>query len=217
MTKNMLQQEMYFPCPMYHMMRDDYLPTVKKVSNEYLKKAKKARGINDVYPVIQTDSFFMDERLLDFSKFISQVAWDVLNDQGYAMGSFTTVLTEMWTQQHHKRSAMEHHVHGYGSQLVGFYFLECPKECPKLILHDPRAGKIQSCLPERDPSQLTLGSNMINITPTPGVLMFTNPWLAHSFSRNESDTPFTFVHFNFSVIQNPNAGHVCQVNKPIVV
>jgi len=31
------------------------------------------------------------------------------------------------------------------------------------------------------------------------MLMFANSWLAHSFTRNASDKPMRFIHFNLSV------------------
>ena len=105
----------------------------------------------------------------------------------------------MWTQEHYKHSSMEQHVHGYGAQIVGFYFLEVPEGSSRVIFHDPRAGKVQNDLPERDPNNASIASRMINFEPKPGLLMLTNSWLAHSFTRHASDKPIKFVHFNLNV------------------
>jgi uncharacterized protein (TIGR02466 family) len=109
--------------------------------------------------------------------------------------------TEMWTQEHYKHSVMEQHVHGYGSQIVGFYFIETPENCSRVVFHDPRSAKIQIDLPEQDMTMATPASKMINFVPKPGLLVFANAWLAHSFTRHASEQPIKFVHFNVSVLQ----------------
>jgi hypothetical protein len=75
------------------------------------------------------------------------------------------------------------------------------------VFHDPRAGKVQIDLPEQDMSAATAASRMINFTPKPGIMIFTNSWLAHAFTRHAADLPIKFVHFNLNVIsaQQPSA------------
>jgi hypothetical protein len=106
---------------------------------------------------------------------------------------------EMWTQEHHKHSSMDQHTHGYGSQIVGFYFLEAPENSSRVVFHDPRMGKVQIDLPESDSNNATVASKMINFEPKPGLMIFANAWLAHSFTRHANDKPIKFVHFNLSV------------------
>jgi uncharacterized protein (TIGR02466 family) len=115
--------------------------------------------------------------------------------------------TEMWTQEHHKHSAMDAHVHGFGSQIVGFYFLETPKNCSKVVFHDPRAAKVQIDLSEQDIKMATPASKMINFEPKAGMMIFANSWLAHSFTRHAADSPIKFVHFNLTVISQPQSCH----------
>lgn len=198
-----LQVAFHFPCPIYLINRPDFLDVVNEVSNEALEKASKTQDLNEIYPVIMSDSYFADPRLDKFSEFIGSTAWNILNEQGYAMSDKAVSFMEMWTQEHHKHSAMDVHTHGYGSQIVGFYFLETPENCSKVVFHDPRAGKIQIDLPEQDISMATPASKMINFDPKPGMMMFANSWLAHSFSRHAAEQPIKFVHFNLTVIQAP--------------
>jgi hypothetical protein len=47
-------------------------------------------------------------------------------------------------------------------------------------------------------------SNMINIEPKEGMLIFTNSWLAHSFSRNASNKNMQFIHFTVTPQQINN-------------
>jgi uncharacterized protein (TIGR02466 family) len=115
------------------------------------------------------------------------------------MKLFNTFFQEMWCQEHFKHSAMEQHVHGYGCQIVGFYFIEVPENSSLVVLHDPKAGKVQANLPEADFSLPTPASNMINFKPEAGMLMFMNSWLPHSFTRHSAEKPMSFIHFNLSV------------------
>jgi uncharacterized protein (TIGR02466 family) len=198
-----LQVAYHFPCPIYLIERPDFLEVVNTVSEEALETAKKTQQLNEIYPVHMTGSYFGDPRMAGFSEFVGATAWNILNEQGYAMQDKAVQFTEMWTQEHHKHSAMDAHVHGYGSQIVGFYFLETPEGGSNVVFHDPRAAKVQIDLPEQDVNMATPASKMINFTPKPGLMIFANSWLMHSFTRHAAELPIKFVHFNLTVIHQP--------------
>jgi len=198
-----LQVAYHFPCPIYLIERLDFFEAVQSVSEEALAVARKTQELNEIYPMVMTSNYFADPRLAKFSDFVGATAWNILNEQGYVMADKAMSFTEMWSQEHHKHSAMDAHVHGFGSQIVGFYFLETPENCSHVLFHDPRAGKVQTDLPEQDASLATPASRMINFTPKPGLMVFANSWLAHSFSRHAADLPIKFVHFNLTVIPAP--------------
>jgi uncharacterized protein (TIGR02466 family) len=198
-----LQVAYHFPCPIYLIERPDFLEEVNVVSEEALEVQRKERDLNEIYPVYMTQSYFADSRLAKFTEFVGATAWNILNEQGYAMQDKAVQFTEMWTQEHHKHSAMDAHVHGFGSQIVGFYFLETPENCSHVVFHDPRAAKVQIDLPEQDINMATPASKAINFTPKPGMMIFANSWLAHSFTRHAAELPIKFVHFNLTVIQQP--------------
>ena len=198
-----LQVELHFPCPIYLIERPDFLDVVNTVSEEALDVQRKERDLNEIYPVYMTGSYFADPRMAQFTEFVGATAWNILNEQGYAMQNMAVQFTEMWTQEHHKHSAMDQHVHGFGSQIVGFYFLETPEGGSNVVFHDPRAAKVQIDLPEQDVSMAMPASKMINFTPKPGMMIFANSWLAHSFTRHAAELPIKFVHFNLTVISAP--------------
>jgi uncharacterized protein (TIGR02466 family) len=198
-----LQVAHHFPCPIYLIDRPDFLETVSQVSEEALAVVRKEQDLNEIYPLYMTGSYFGDPRMAAFTEFVGATAWNILNDQGYAMQDKAVQFTEMWTQEHHKHSAMDAHVHGNGSQIVGFYFLETPENCSRVVFHDPRAAKVQIDLPEQDMNVATAASKMINFTPKPGMMIFANSWLMHSFTRHAAETPIKFVHFNLVAIQAP--------------
>jgi uncharacterized protein (TIGR02466 family) len=210
-----LQVAYHFPCPIYLIERPDFLETVRAVSEEALEVPRKERDLNEIYPVYMTQSYFADPRLAGFSEFIGATSWNILNEQGFAMQDKVVQFTEMWTQEHHKHSAMDAHVHGFGAQIVGFYFLETPENCSRVVFHDPRSGKVQIDPPEQDMNMATPASKMINFEPKPGLMLFTNSWLAHSFTRHAAEQPIKFVHFNLTVAQDPQ--QTCNVPPPAEV
>ena len=200
-----LQVAHHFPCPIYLIERPDFLETVNVVSEEALEIRRKDVDLNEIYPVYMTDNFFGDPRMADFIQFVGATAWNILKEQGYDMQGKAVQFMEMWTQEHHKHSAMDAHVHGYGSQIVGFYFLETPENGSNVVFHDPRAAKVQIELPEQDMGMATPASKAVNFTPKPGMMIFANSWLAHSFTRHAAEQPIKFVHFNLTVIPQPQA------------
>ena len=198
-----LQVAYHFPCPIYLIERPDFLDVANTVSEEALETQRKTRDLNEIYPVYMTGNYYADARLAEFAEFVGATAWNILNEQGYAMQDKAVSFTEMWTQEHHKHSAMDAHVHGFGSQIVGFYFLETPENCSHVVFHDPRAAKVQIDLPEQDMHVATPASKIINFEPKPGMMIFANSWLAHSFTRHAAELPIKFIHFNLTVIQQP--------------
>jgi len=208
-----LQAMFYFSSAIYVIEKPKFLEISKKVCNEKLKKIKKEKKLDEIYPVYMTDNLFDDERMKEVVQYILDTGWNILQSQGYNMANFQTTFTEMWCQEHYKHSSMEQHTHNGGVQLVGFYFLDCPEKCPNVVFHDPKAGKVQINLPEADMSQATFASNMINFTPKDGMLMFSNSWLPHSFTRNGATKPMRFIHFNIAI---QNAPAVCMTPPEII-
>jgi uncharacterized protein (TIGR02466 family) len=190
----------YFPSSVYLVQKPEFLEVVNEVSEEALSKI--THDVHEIYPMHNTDNYVGDPRLEGFCTYLWQSGWDILQSQGYDMTNVSVMVDAVWTQEHHKHSLMEQHVHGFGTQLVGFYFLETPENCSRAMFHDPRGGKVQINLPEADMSVATPASNIINFLPEPGMMLISNAWLPHSFGRHGSDQPIKFVHFNLSVRYN---------------
>jgi uncharacterized protein (TIGR02466 family) len=164
-----------------------------------------------------TESINIDSRMLDFSNYVAQTAWNILQEQGYDVINMNTYFESMWCQEHHKGSLMEQHIHGNGNQIVGFYFLDVPKNGPRALFYDPKSSKVQANLPEQNMGRVTLASNMINYEAKEGTLMLTNAWLPHSFTKNMTDSPMRFIHFNIKVKEIPQiSNHVCRPTAEVV-
>jgi uncharacterized protein (TIGR02466 family) len=199
-TTNEIMVEAYFPALVYTLQKPEFLANVKQVCLDALETRKKVQSqLDELYPAYMTDNLFNDVRITDFAKFVAETAWNILEGQGHFTQGMTTVFQELWCQEHYKHSAMDEHIHGRGAQLVGFYFIDTPENCSRPVLHDPRSGKTQINLPEADMSKVTPASDKVNFQPKPGMLIFTNSWLPHSFSRHGSDEPLRFIHFTIGV------------------
>jgi uncharacterized protein (TIGR02466 family) len=185
-----------FPTAIYKSSLPEHINSVRSASldAQIVEQSK-----HELYPVVMSADITYDERVYDFAKHIIQKAFEILVDQGYDMAGKQTVFEGMWMQEHHKHSGMEQHIHNNGTQLVGFYFLDVPENSSHLTLHDPRYGKTQLDMIEKDSSVPSHATSLVHFIPKAGELYFTNAWLPHSFSRHGSDEPIRFVHINISV------------------
>jgi hypothetical protein len=189
----------YFSSVVYTIEEPQFLDEAKTVVADYLKSGVKSPdGL-----LIQTASLF-DSRLSSLVAHIAQSGWNILDSQGYDMSNRSTHLLEFWAQEHQKYSGMDEHIHGDGAQLVGFYFLDCPDEEARIVFSDPNQAKKQINLPQKDVSQVTLSTVTVNFQPKAGMLMITNAWVPHLFTKNRSDKPFTFIHFTIGVEKTPS-------------
>ena len=196
-----LEEAHYFASPIYVVKKPEFLGAVRTVSTRYEEASREgSKGAT-----LMTGTYAHEPELEEFSRYVSQTAWNILASQGYNMDSLVTFFTEMWTQEHGHMSSMETHIHGHGVQISAFYFIDAPKDSCKLVLHDPRQAKVIINLPEKDANKITTGSHQVVFTPEDGTLIFVNAWLPHSFTKNMSQEPMRFVHMNLSVAVAPEA------------
>ena len=197
--RDMLEALTCFSTPIYSIKKPNFLVSNREVVDDYLSKVRNPIGGLHIHPY-QSENIYNDSRMLEFSTYIAETTWNILASQGFNMDPFATNMIEMWAQEYHNTSQMPQHIHGSGSQIIGFYFLKCPTNWSKILIHDARPGKVQINLPETDINQLTHASLMCNFTPEEGMLLFTNSWVPHSFTPHTSDEPLTFIHFNVGII-----------------
>jgi uncharacterized protein (TIGR02466 family) len=210
--QDQLEALIYFPTLVYKAMKPEFLKAAGAVCEEAVQEVKdKGQELNEIYPVHMTGQLYDDPRMAPLCQFIGESSWNILQAQGYNMAGLNTFFQEMWCQEHFKHSAMEQHVHGYGCQIVGFYFVEVPENSSRVVLHDPKPGKVQAGLFETNAAQVTPASNMVNFQPEAGMVLFMNSWLPHSFTRHSAESPMSFIHFNLSVRDAPQA---CPIPVP---
>ena len=198
-----LNVQYLFPSNVYWIERPEYLSIAKEVSYAYLAKTRKDKTCNPVYPVHMTE-YMDDPRLYPMIEYICGTGWNILASQGYGMDGWAVVCKEFWCQEHEKYSGHDEHVHGFGNQLTGIYFLDVPENSSQFVVHDPRPGKRQVSMWPKDMNTLSDALGSIYFAPKPGMMFFTNSWLPHGFTRNASDNPLRFIHFNLGVGRDPN-------------
>lgn len=196
-NKNDFDEHTLFATPVYSTFDLKNVDLVSQVAQDPIYRTQNNS--------LMSESFFHDERIFDFAKGILQSSWNILKQQGYLMENYNTIYEAMWLHTYKKHSYMEYHTHGNGNQIVGFYFLEIPENSIQLLLHDPRAGKIQTDLYESDVTQITHGSKFAIIKPQVGQLILTPSWLPHSITANQSDSEVKFVHINIQAHQILNS------------
>jgi hypothetical protein len=194
--KDIIEDYYFFQTPIYKIKKTNFLDSTRIVSLESVTEVNKDKEINDIYAFRMSGDLSQDPRLQEFSNYVLGTAWNILDSQGYAMDYFDVGLSAMWLQEHHKYSGMDQHVHGEGTQLTVFYFIDVPENSSKVIFHDPRTSKLQIDLPQRDNNAINLSSKMVVISPEPGDLIFSNAYVPHSFTKNGSDKPLNFIHMN---------------------
>ena len=204
-TEIELKQELLFPSGIYYFDLPVFLEDVKKVS---------AKSFHKIDPVIgapsMSDQFAHDPDIKEFSQELLEVSHYILDKCGYKMSDFVTYFSAMWTQHHDSMSMMEQHVHGHGDQLVGFYCLEAPTDCGRVVFHDPRPGKVQINLPQENMMKASLASDAVNFEMIPGRVIIAPAWLPHSVTRNlNKKKAAKFVHFNIGVRYQPKQECVC--------
>lgn len=210
------EADLHFSTALYRGSYPEFLSVVRPVSREYIKKALFERERDNIYPAVMSETFHLDDRVSKFRDNILQVAWSILDSQGYNMDPYYTTASAMWVQNHPKTSSMDYHIHGEGNQLNAFYIIDAPEDSCVFQIHEPRSAKNILSLPIKASNTLTLAHNTISYTPTEGDLIFTNSWLPHSFTRNRSNADFNFIHVNINVVPNPDYNYSC-MKGPIIV
>ena len=198
-----LEEMVYYQTIIYAIEKPEFLESVRSISDKYLEISKSQDPDHDKRLTLMTGTYAHEPEVAYFSQYVAQSAWNILSTQGFAMEFLATHFNEMWTQEHRFGSSMDTHVHPYGAQITAFYFLDVPENSNKLITHDPRPAKVISSLYSENVNNINMATDPITFTPKEGLLIFTNAWLPHSFSRNESQNPFRFVHMCLGVIQAP--------------
>lgn len=191
-----LEESYYFVTTVYSIHKPEFLELVKAISDRYLELSE-VEGEKKM--TVMTRGYAHEALLESFTQYVSQTAWNILKSQGYDVDKMYTYFTEMWTQEHNTFSSMDCHMHGNRSQITCFYFLDTPENGCQLVIYDPRPAKTIINLGAAEETKITQATPQVVITPKAGLLVFTNAWLPHSFSKNFSKEPCRFVHMNLSV------------------
>jgi uncharacterized protein (TIGR02466 family) len=189
-----------FTTPIYFGEKKEWIEKLNKISDPYILEARKKNKIlnkKDFVIVNHSNSLIQDINFEEFLNYINSNAFDILNNQGFDLTNYLLATTELWVQEFPSLGGGNHspHVHWNG-HISGFYFLKCSNKTSYPVFHDPRQGRMMNLLPEKDLSQITLASSLINFKPEPGTFIFFNSYLQHEFVVDPGIEPFRFIHFN---------------------
>ena len=209
-----LTKEQFFTTPIYHLDKPEWVSSLIQVTDPYIKEAKK--NFKEKVPKDPTISYTKnkdhgvvyhspaianDPKLRDFCIFVSDRAWEILNDQGYDLSSFNITVSELWVQEFSLAGGSYHQLHTHwNGHISGFYFLKASDKTSYPIFQDPRPGKMMNSLPEKQPTLTTEATARIQYKTKPGHFMFFNSSLPHSFAVDQGYEPFRFIHFNLQAL-----------------
>lgn len=195
-----MQVELFFPSAVLRGSHTEFLSVANEVAQEYISRVKP-----NSWNVCHSDPMF-DYRLDSLLEVIAKKSFEMLADQGYDMSGLQTSVAQFWAQEFTKYGQHVEHVHPYGAQVVGFYFIEVPDNSAYPIIFDPRPAKKQISLPQIDQKQVSYASEHVVMKVQPGDLILMNAWLPHGFTRHENKSCMRFIHFTVDVEK-----HVLQV------
>ena len=197
----------YFWTPIWTEHRLEYVKSLNKASDKYIKKARKKnkdyiKQFGDFGTSHHSTPLTQDNDFLDFRNYIGQKSWEFLDQMGYDMNLYTTLFSEMWVQEFSKKGGGFHSAHIHFNQHVsGFYFLKCSDKTSHPILHDPKTGARATKLTMKaSVNSILPGTDTIHIKPTPGTLIIFPGYLEHEFSVDHGLEPFRFIHWNIQAV-----------------
>tara|TARA_R100001224_G_scaffold103703_2_gene76608 strand:+ start:63 stop:659 length:597 start_codon:yes stop_codon:yes gene_type:complete len=187
----------FFKTPFWIEDKPEFVKSLNKASDKYLKKIKK-NEFGKSYP---STPLTLDNDFLDLRKYIGNKSKEFLDWQGFNLLNHKAIITGFWVQEFSHKGGGHQSVHGHPNQHVsGFYFLKCSKKTSYPVFHDPRVGARATRLPLKSKEEISYGSNTTTIIPEPGTLMIFPGYLEHEFAVDPGIQPFRFIHWNIQII-----------------
>ena len=202
----MIDKNNYFGTPVWAEHRPEYLKSLNKASNKYIKEATKInkdyiKKYGDFGTIHHSKTLLGDNDFLDFRNYIGQKSWEFLDQMGYDMSLYTTIFSELWVQEFSKKGAGHQSAHIHFNQHVsGFYFLKCSDKTSFPIFHDPKTGARATKLRMKPKQVILAGTDLVHFKPAPGTLIIFPGYLEHEFSVDYGLEPFRFIHWNIQAV-----------------
>jgi len=206
--------EEYFKTPIWFEQKPEFVKSLNKASNQYIKDAKKRekdyiKKYGDFGRSYHSTPLTHDNNFLDFRNYIGQKSWEFLDWQGFDMQQYTTMFSEMWVQEFAKKGGGHHSAHIHWNQHVsGFYFLKCSDKTSYPIFHEPRTGARSTKLKLKNTKGIFHGTELVNFRPKPGTLIIFPGYLEHEYAVDHGVEPFRFIHWNIQAIPKEMAKDV---------
>lgn len=195
----------YFPCNVYRDEQPEWVDHATRVVQKYL-------NIYTSCGLLEQTCDMVNDTNLNFLKtYLLAVAPTVLKEQGYLTDKYEFYVKELWGQVFRPGAATNIHVHK-NSQLCGWFFLKTPEKGSYPVYYDPRHLKEMIELDYVQEEHLVNASAQVHFNNIkPGTILFSNTWLKHQMSANNSTTETTAIHFTIGATEK-NDSHF-QTNR----
>ena len=204
----------YFKTPIWIEDKPEFVKSLNKASNQYIKDAKKRekefiKKHGDFGRSYHSTPLTMDNNFLDFRNYVGQKSWEFLDWCGFDMQQYTTMFSELWVQEFAKNGGGHHSAHIHWNQHVsGFYFLKCSDKTSYPIFHEPRTGARATKLKMKPGNGVFHGTELVNFRPKPGTLIIFPGYLEHEYAVDHGVEPFRFIHWNIQAVPKEMAKDV---------
>ena len=206
--------EEYFKTPIWIEDKPEFVKSLNKASNQYIKDAKKRekefiKKHGDFGRSYHSTPLTMDNNFLDFRNYVGQKSWEFLDWCGFDMQQYTTMFSELWVQEFAKKGGGHHSAHIHWNQHVsGFYFLKCSDKTSYPIFHEPRTGARATKLKMKPGNGVFHGTELVHFKPKPGTLIIFPGYLEHEYAVDFGVEPFRFIHWNIQAVPKEMAKDV---------
>ena len=204
----------YFKTPIWIEDKPEFVKSLNKASNQYIKDARKRekefiKKHGDFGRSYHSTPLTMDNNFLDFRNYVGQKSWEFLDWQGFDMQQYTTMFSELWVQEFAKNGGGHHSAHIHWNQHVsGFYFLKCSDKTSYPIFHEPRTGARATKLKMKPGNGVFHGTELVHFKPKPGTLIIFPGYLEHEYAVDHGIEPFRFIHWNIQAVPKEMAKDV---------
>ena len=196
----------YFSTPVWSEQKPEFVKSLNKASNKYIKDAKKRekeyiKKHGDFGRSYHSTPLVYDNNFLDFKNYIGQKSWEFLDWCGFDMQQYTTMFSELWVQEFAKKGGGHHSAHIHWNQHVsGFYFLKCSDKTSYPIFHEPRTGARATKLKMKPGNGIFHGTELVHFKPKPGTLIIFPGYMEHEYAVDFGIEPFRFIHWNIQAV-----------------
>ena len=208
-----LVREDYFKCPIWFADVPDFVTSLNKASDPYIKKSKKIlkKEINkrnkkfgdrgDMGQVFHSTTLIGDSNFSQLINYIGASAYNLLDEMGFDLTNYQILITELWVQEFAKKGGGHHTLHTHwNGHISGFYFLKASEKTSQPIFEDPRPGNMMNLLPLKDRTKLSYANHQIYYKTRPGTMMFFPSYMPHLYSVDLGYEPFRFIHWNCQAV-----------------
>lgn len=198
-----MQSFAYFPTNIYRDERPDLVEKVLPICIRHLNRIE-----NSNFLFRQTANFNNEPVVLEIANYILLTSINILREQSYDVNKYDFYISGLWAQEINRGGGTNVHIHK-NSQISGWLFLETPQNGSYPIYYDTRMNKSMIELDYIQGQEINNATNAIHFNNmVPGTVMFSNSWMQHQLTVNNSNSPTRCIHF---IMSHKEKEHLCNI------